>query len=94
MAFHQGLDFMAEDETPVYVAVGGIVTTAEQAPDYGKITQIDQGSGLETRYAHTSFIAVEVGERMEKDQLIARVGNTGRSIYTHIPPEWLVAGPT
>ncbi len=58
MAFNEDLDFMAEGGTPVYIAAGDIVTTAEQVRDYGKIARIDHGSGLETRYAHTSFIAV------------------------------------
>ena len=84
MAFHEGLDFMAEVGTPIYAAAGGIVTTAEQTPDYGKIVKIDHGSGLETRYAHTSLIVVKVGDRVEKGQLIARVGNTGRSTGAHL----------
>lgn len=84
MAFHEGLDFMAEAGTPIYAAAGGIVTEAEQTPDYGKIVKIDHGAGLETRYAHTSMIMVKVGDRVEKGQLIAKVGNTGRSTGAHL----------
>jgi murein DD-endopeptidase MepM/ murein hydrolase activator NlpD len=32
MAFHEGLDFMAEVGTPIYAAASGIVTTAEKTP--------------------------------------------------------------
>lgn len=84
MAFHEGLDFTAQVGTPIYAAAGGIVMSAEQTPDYGKIVKIDHGSGLETRYAHASRLLVTAGERVEKGQLIAEVGSTGRSTGAHL----------
>ena len=83
-AFHEGLDFPADTGTPIYAAAGGIVTTAEQTPDYGKLVKIDHGSGLETRYAHASRLLVKVGYRVEKGQEIAEVGSTGRSTGPHL----------
>ncbi|HEY3299203.1 MAG TPA: M23 family metallopeptidase [Methylophilaceae bacterium] len=83
-AFHEGLDFPAQIGTPIYAAASGIVTTAELTPDYGKIIKIDHGSGVETRYAHASRLLVTVGERVEKGQLIAEVGSTGRSTGAHL----------
>jgi murein DD-endopeptidase MepM/ murein hydrolase activator NlpD len=83
-AFHEGLDFPAATGTPIYAAAGGIVSFAEQTSDYGKLVKIDHGSGLETRYAHSSRILVKVGERIEKGQEIAEVGNTGRSTGPHL----------
>lgn len=83
-AFHEGLDFTAAAGTPIYAAAGGIVTVAEQTPDYGKIVKIDHGSGLETRYAHASLLLVKVGERIEKGQKVAEVGSTGRSTGPHL----------
>ncbi len=83
-AFHEGLDFSAEVGTPIYAAAGGIVTSAETMPDYGKIVIISHGSGLETRYAHTSKLLVKVGERVKKGQIVALVGNTGRSTGSHL----------
>ncbi|MBZ4200974.1 MAG: M23 family metallopeptidase [Methylotenera sp.] len=83
-AFHEGLDFSAEAGAPIFAAAGGIVTAAETMPDYGKIVIVSHGSGLETRYAHTSKILVKVGERVEKGQMVAQVGNTGRSTGPHL----------
>lgn len=83
-AFHEGLDFTAVIGTPIYAAAGGIVSAAEQTPDYGKIVKIDHGLGLETRYAHASAILVKVGDRIEKGQKIAEVGSTGRSTGPHL----------
>ena len=83
-AFHEGLDFTAAAGTPIYAAASGIVTVAEQTPDYGKIIKINHGSGIETRYAHTSLMLVKAGDKVEKGQLIAQVGNTGRSTGAHL----------
>jgi murein DD-endopeptidase MepM/ murein hydrolase activator NlpD len=83
-AFHEGLDFMANTGTPVYASARGIVSSAEQTPDYGKIVKIDHGSGIETRYAHTSLLVVKAGDRVEKGQKIAEVGSTGRSTGPHL----------
>lgn len=83
-AFHEGLDFSASVGTPIYAAAGGIVTTAEQTADYGKIVKIDHGLGLETRYAHASKLMVKLGERVEKGQVVALVGTTGRSTGPHL----------
>lgn len=91
-AFHEGLDFTAESGTPIYAAAGGIVISAEQTPDYGKIVKIDHGSGLETRYAHASKLLVKAGERVSKGQLIAEVGSTGRSTGPHLHYEIRLAG--
>lgn len=83
-AFHEGLDFSANTGTPVYAAAGGIVTSAERTPDYGNIVKVDHGSGLETRYAHASKLMVKVGDRVEKGQIVALVGSTGRSTGAHL----------
>ena len=91
-AFHEGLDFTASAGTPIYAAAGGIVSSAEQTPDYGKIVKIDHGSGLETRYAHASKLFVRAGERVEKGQKIAEVGSTGRSTGPHLHYEIRLAG--
>ena len=83
-AFHEGLDFSANAGAPIFAAAGGIVSAAETMPDYGKIVIVSHGSGLETRYAHTSKILVKVGDGVEKGQVVALVGNTGRSTGPHL----------
>ena len=84
VAMHEGLDFVAEKGTPIYASADGIVAQAQRTPDYGNLIKIDDGSGLETRYAHASKLYVKAGERVIKGQLIAEVGNTGRSTGAHL----------
>lgn len=48
------------------------------------MVQVEHGSGLQTRYAHASKILVKVGQRVAKGEVIAHVGNTGRSTGPHL----------
>ena len=56
-SFHEGLDFPAATGTPIVAAASGKVIYAGWHPQYGKIVEIDHGSGLVTRYAHVSQFA-------------------------------------
>jgi murein DD-endopeptidase MepM/ murein hydrolase activator NlpD len=91
-SLHTGLDFPAEVGTPIYAAAGGLVTVAERHPAYGNTLEIDHGNGLVTRYAHCAGFEVEPGALVKRGQLIARVGNTGRSTGPHLHFEVLVEG--
>ena len=89
---HEGLDFAAPKGTPIHAASGGVVTQARYVTGYGKMVEISHGNGLVTRYAHASSINVKTGDLVEKGQLIARVGSTGRSTGAHLHFEVRMAG--
>jgi len=91
-AMHEGLDFAAPKGTPIHASSGGVVTEARYLPGYGKLVEISHGNGLVTRYAHASSIKVKIGDIVEKGQLIARVGSTGRSTGSHLHFEVRMAG--
>jgi murein DD-endopeptidase MepM/ murein hydrolase activator NlpD len=91
-AMHEGLDFAAPKGTPIHASSGGVVTEARYVPGYGKLVEISHGNGLVTRYAHASSIKVKTGDIVEKGQLIARVGSTGRSTGSHLHFEVRMAG--
>jgi murein DD-endopeptidase MepM/ murein hydrolase activator NlpD len=91
-ALHTGLDFPADVGTPIHVAAGGVVRTAEVHPEYGLMLEIDHGNGLMTRYGHTSKILVKVGDLVKRGQVVANVGTTGRSTGPHLHFEVLVDG--
>jgi len=91
-AMHEGLDFAAPRGTPIRAASGGVVTEAGRVSGYGKIVEINHGNGLVTRYAHASRLDVKVGDIVEKGQVIANVGTTGRSTGPHLHFEVRMAG--
>jgi murein DD-endopeptidase MepM/ murein hydrolase activator NlpD len=83
-AFHQGIDFSAAHGEPIYATAGGIVEKAGMSGAYGNLVSINHGNGLQTRYAHISKILVKKGDIVKKEDLIAYVGNTGRSTGPHL----------
>ena len=83
-AFHQGIDFSAAHGEPIYATAGGIVEKSGRAGAYGNLVSINHGGGLKTRYAHLSKILVKKGDIVKKEDLIAYVGNTGRSTGPHL----------
>ncbi|MEO6625926.1 MAG: M23 family metallopeptidase [Burkholderiaceae bacterium] len=91
-ALHTGLDFQADNGTPVLSAAGGVVVTQEYHPAYGNMVEIDHGNELITRYAHASAVFVKKGDLVKRGQHIADVGSTGRSTGSHLHFEVLVQG--
>ena len=91
-ALHTGLDFPADVGTAIHAAAGGVVLQAEFHPQYGHMIELDHGRGLVTRYAHASKVLVKVGDLIKRGQLIAQVGNSGRSTGPHLHFEVLVEG--
>ena len=88
-AFHAGMDFSGPEGTDIYAVAPGVVTYAGIKSGYGNVVEIDHGTGYVTRYAHARSVAVRVGDRVSRDQLIAFMGNTGRSTGTHLHYEVL-----
>jgi murein DD-endopeptidase MepM/ murein hydrolase activator NlpD len=91
-ALHTGLDFPAEVGTAIHAAAGGVVALIEQHPQYGRVLEISHGSGLSTRYAHVSRTWVKTGDLVKRGQLVAEVGNSGRSTGPHLHFEVMVGG--
>lgn len=89
---HEGLDIATQIGTPVVAPCAGIVTVVTQDYGYGKMLEINSGNGIITRYGHNSKITVRVGDRVKRGQLIAYVGNTGRSTGPHLHYEVIVNG--
>jgi murein DD-endopeptidase MepM/ murein hydrolase activator NlpD len=83
-AFHAGLDFSGEYGIPVLATSPGIVVQAEKRGPYGNMVEIEHDSGFRTRYGHLKSISVVVGDNVEFQQEVGKVGSTGRSTGPHL----------
>ncbi|MEC9022376.1 MAG: M23 family metallopeptidase [Pseudomonadota bacterium] len=82
---HYGLDIAAPEGTPVLAASSGVISLAHENMFFtGKTILIDHGFGVSTIYVHLSEISVEVGQNVERGQLVGRVGMTGRATGPHL----------
>ncbi len=91
-AMHAGLDIAAAPGSPIYAPADGVVGFAGYDEGYGKLVSIDHGYGVSTRFGHTSQIYVQVGQKVSKWDVIAAVGNTGRSTGPHLHYEVRING--
>ncbi len=91
-AMHEGVDFTADVGTPIMAAAAGVVINVERHPTYGNLLEIDHGNDLVTRYAHTSKVLVQPGALVKRGQVIAEVGNTGRTTGPHLHFEVRIKG--
>ncbi|MBA7513623.1 hypothetical protein ES705_05639 [subsurface metagenome] len=89
---HWGIDIGAPRGTNILASADGVVSYIGWNVGYGHTLDIDHGFGFRTRYAHCQRILVEKGDFVKRGQIIAKVGNTGRSIAPHLHYEVHVSG--
>ncbi|MCD4790934.1 MAG: M23 family metallopeptidase [Bacteroidales bacterium] len=83
--FHPGIDFSAPIGTKIYATGNGVVKDVRRSRrGYGNRLLIDHGYGYETMYAHIHEFKVKKGQKVKRGQLIATVGNTGKSTAPHL----------
>jgi murein DD-endopeptidase MepM/ murein hydrolase activator NlpD len=92
IAMHAGVDFKSEVNSPVYATAEGKISAAGWEGAYGRMVEILHDNGVATRYAHLSSIAVAVGEKVKRGDMVGRLGNTGRSTGPHLHYETRVRG--
>jgi murein DD-endopeptidase MepM/ murein hydrolase activator NlpD len=83
-SFHRGLDFVSPKGSDVLAVAAGVVTFSGKLANYGYMVEIDHGNGLVTRYGHNTENLVAVGDAVQKGEVIALVGSTGRSTAPHV----------
>lgn len=84
--YHKGVDLSAPTGTPIYAAKAGKIIYGGPLGSYGNLVAIDHGDGIQTRYGHAAdrSIRVRAGQQVSAGQIIAAVGNTGRSSGPHL----------
>lgn len=81
---HTGIDISASIGTPIKAASNGKVVYAGWQDGYGNLLIIQASSGLQTYYAHTSKILVNLGRTVSEGQVVAEVGMSGRTTGPHL----------
>ena len=82
--FHTGTDIATWYGAPIRATADGVVTYAGWRGGYGKALLIDHGYGVVTLYGHNSKLAVSLGSRVKKGQIVAYVGATGLATGPHV----------
>lgn len=81
---HKGVDFKAEEGTPVKAINRGVVRAARVYRNYGKTVVVDHGLGLMSFYMHLSKIKVNEGELVLPGQSVGLSGQTGYAERPHL----------
>ena len=90
--FHRGLDISANRGTAVLAPASGSVYFAGNGGEYGTTVILDHGHDLRSLYGHLQEIRVRQGQHVERGQVIAVTGNTGRTSGPHLHYEIQVRG--
>ena len=91
-SMHGGIDIAANKGTDINVAYSGIVDSVGYSSSYGNYIIVSHNDNLKTLYAHCSKIIAKEGQEVEKGEVIALVGNTGRTTGSHLHFEVRVSG--
>ncbi|MDL2286285.1 M23 family metallopeptidase [Desulfococcaceae bacterium OttesenSCG-928-F15] len=101
--YHMGIDLASVSQAPIPAAARGRVVMTDNTGIYGKNVLIDHGCGLFSHYAHLTRVSVNVGDRLEKGDILGTTGLTGMVGGDHLhfgvvigsrfvnPMEWLDA---
>ncbi|MCA9705648.1 MAG: peptidoglycan DD-metalloendopeptidase family protein [Myxococcales bacterium] len=83
--YHWGVDLGARVGGKVKAPAAGVVVLAESdVPLSGNLLILDHGHGLTSSFLHLQKFKVKVGDVVEQGQVIATIGNTGRSTGPHL----------
>ncbi|HEY0770475.1 MAG TPA: peptidoglycan DD-metalloendopeptidase family protein [Sphingobacteriaceae bacterium] len=82
--FHAGVDIKGRTGDVVKSTANGRVITAGWNQGYGKCVVIAHANNYKTLYGHLSEIKVKPGQRVKANDLIGKVGSTGRSTGPHL----------
>jgi murein DD-endopeptidase MepM/ murein hydrolase activator NlpD len=90
--FHAGIDLGGNIGDPVYATADGKVIVSSRDNTHGNYIVIDHGRGIRTRYLHLNKRLVNVGDKVQKGDVIGELGSTGRSTGPHLHYEVIVNG--
>lgn len=81
---HDGIDLASPAGTPVKTAAPGTVLYAGEQQGYGLIAIVQHADDLITLYAHNRDLRVKTGQKVREGQVIATVGESGKTSGPHV----------
>jgi len=81
---HKGLDIANRAGTKIIAPADGVIKATGRKGLLGKAMDIDHGHGMVTRYGHLKEILKKRGESVKRGDIIAEMGDTGRSTGPHL----------
>lgn len=81
---HTGVDIAVPNGSYVRAMRTGLVEEAGADDVYGLFVRIAHGDGLSSLYGHNSWLFAQPGDSVQRLQVIALSGNTGRSTAPHL----------
>ena len=82
----------ARHGSPIVATASGTVTFAGSKGLLGKVIVLDHGHGIVTRYGHAHQVLKKAGDQVKRGEVIAELGNTGRSTGPHVHYEVILNG--
>lgn len=83
-AWHEGVDFAGKAGSDIVAVASGVVSWSGERYGYGKMVEVAHGDGVITRYAHNQENLVKVGDMVRRGDVVALMGNSGRSTGPHV----------
>lgn len=91
---HPGMDVAVPTGSYVRAARRGVVASAGRDSIYGRFVELHHPEGISTVYGHNEWLFVAEGDTVERQEVIALSGNTGRSTAPHLHFEVRRGGET
>lgn len=88
---HYGLDIANRIGTPIRSVGAGTVISAGPASGFGLWVRVRLNDGTTTVYGHINKALVRVGQRVDAGDVIAELGNRGKSTGPHLHFETIAA---
>ncbi len=83
-AMHQGVDISWWPGAPIRATADGVIVFAGMKGGYGRTIQIQHEYGFQTLYAHCSRLVAYEGKKVQKGEIVAFLGRTGRATGFHL----------
>jgi murein DD-endopeptidase MepM/ murein hydrolase activator NlpD len=89
---HTGVDLIAKEGTNIVSVGKGKVVKATFSKNYGNHIVIQHNAKYSSSYAHLKRMNVKINDQVELNSIIGIIGNSGKSLKTHLHFELIENG--